>query len=48
MPALVTCSPLSDKLAQQSRIPESRLLNEAIAGLLKKHGFSDGEINEKQ
>jgi len=37
-----------DKLAQQSRIPKSRLLDEAIADLLKKHGFSDDEINDKQ
>ncbi|WP_261640051.1 ribbon-helix-helix domain-containing protein [Erwinia mallotivora] len=40
--------PLFDKLAQQSRIPKSRLLDEAIADLLKKHGFSDEEINEKE
>jgi len=29
--------PLFDKLAQESRIPKTRLLDEAIEDLLKKH-----------
>jgi metal-responsive CopG/Arc/MetJ family transcriptional regulator len=30
--------PLFDELAKSSRIPKSRLLDEAIEDLLKKHG----------
>ncbi len=30
--------PLFDKLAKQTRIPKSRLLDEAIEDLLQKHG----------
>lgn len=32
--------PLFDELAKKSRIPKSRLLDEAIEDLLKKHGIS--------
>lgn len=32
--------PLFDKLAKDSRIPKSRLLDEAIEDLLKKHGVA--------
>lgn len=33
--------PLFDALAQKSRIPKSRLLDEAIEDLLQKHGMQD-------
>lgn len=38
--------PLFDELAKQTRIPKSRLLDEAIEDLLKKHGvdIKDTEI----
>lgn len=38
--------PLLDDLAKQTRIPKSRLLDEAIEDLLKKHGVDtkDTEI----
>lgn len=38
--------PLFDDLAKQTRIPKSRLLDEAIEDLLKKHGveIKDAEI----
>lgn len=38
--------PLFDELAKQTRIPKSRLLDEAIEDLLKKHGIDikDTEI----
>ena len=32
--------PLFDELAQKSRIPKTRLLDEAIEDLLKKHGLN--------
>ena len=32
--------PLFDELARSSRIPKSRLLDEAIADLLTKHGVA--------
>lgn len=32
--------PLFDKLAKDTRIPKSRLLDEAIEDLLKKHGVA--------
>lgn len=35
--------PLFDRLAQESRIPKSRLLDEAIEDLLKKHGVNAGQ-----
>ena len=31
--------PFFDKLAEKSRIPKTRLLDEAIEDLLKKHGI---------
>lgn len=37
--------PLFNELAKQTRIPKSRLLDEAIEDLLVKHGF---EIPEKK
>lgn len=38
--------PLFDDLAKQTRIPKSRLLDEAIEDLFKKHGveIKDAEI----
>lgn len=38
--------PLFDDLAKQTRIPKSRLLDEAIENLLKKHGveIKDAEL----
>ena len=32
--------PLFNKLAEKSRIPKTRLLDEAIEDLLKKHGLN--------
>lgn len=32
--------PLFDELARKTRIPKSRLLDEAIEDLLRKHGFA--------
>lgn len=40
--------PLFDDLAKQTRIPKSRLLDEAIEDLLQKHGVSlSEESNDK-
>lgn len=40
--------PLFDALAKQTRIPKSRLLDEAIEDLLQKHGVSlPEESNDK-
>ena len=35
--------PLFDKLAKESRIPKTRLLDEAIEDLLRKHGLNATE-----
>ena len=35
--------PLFDELARKTRIPKSRLLDEAIEDLLKKNGFQISE-----
>ncbi|MFI3115027.1 MAG: ribbon-helix-helix domain-containing protein [Clostridia bacterium] len=37
--------PLLDKLSKDTRIPKSRLLDEAIEDLLKKHGVEVTEEN---
>lgn len=41
--------PLFDELARKSRIPKSRLLDEAIEDLLTKHGLNirDSEREDK-
>ncbi|EQO51471.1 ribbon-helix-helix domain-containing protein [Escherichia coli] len=39
--------PLFDKLAAKTRIPKSRLLDEAISDLLLKHGVSPMNKDEK-
>ena len=39
--------PLFNKLAEKSRISKTRLLDEAIEDLLKKHGISMDENEEK-
>lgn len=36
--------PLFNELAKNSRIPKSRLLDEAIADLLKKHGIDASDL----
>lgn len=38
--------PLFDELAKQTRIPKSRLLDEAIEDLLIKHGVSADQIGK--
>lgn len=35
--------PLFDELSQKTRIPKSRLLDEAIEDLLSKHGIDQNE-----
>ena len=36
-----------DQLAAKTRIPKSRLLDEAIEDLLKKHGMQEKEENSR-
>ncbi|PVZ82658.1 ribbon-helix-helix domain-containing protein [Serratia sp. S1B] len=38
--------PLFDDLAASSRIPKSRLLDEAISDLLAKHGIFQKSLNQ--
>ena len=40
--------PLFDELASKTRIPKSRLLDEAIEDLLKKHGVQVSELQENK
>lgn len=40
--------PLFDELAAKTRIPKSRLLDEAITDLLVKHGFSVSDQEKKK
>ena len=39
--------PLWDKLAQKTRIPKTKLMDEAIEDLLKKHGIEIKEAAKK-
>ncbi|EDT6879164.1 ribbon-helix-helix domain-containing protein [Klebsiella pneumoniae] len=39
--------PLLDELARATRIPKSRLLDEAIEDLIKKHGM-DGQADDQR
>ena len=40
--------PLFNALAEKSRIPKTRLLDEAIEDLLKKHGINADESNAER
>ena len=39
--------PLFDELSEQTRVPKSRLLDEAIEDLLKKRGVNPPKANRK-